>query len=208
MRHRRRKQPAGDHENMGHELSKHMRQIDTVSKQIGQSSYRIANISGGISNVNRSEQSRSSEVGHRRATGQRRPVASSDRGAVRSFGPKRIQGSHYPHHQRRPVPSHRKNARDVGALYRGIRDANPRWTWTARSSATRKSAANTITASNSPSTRRRSTRGLQSCLRLFQPCRNLRDLSGSGCEPAPRWLACWRSTRQWPRIGMWGRNGR
>jgi methyl-accepting chemotaxis protein len=39
-----------------------MREINAVSKQIGQSSYQISNISGGISNANRSEQARSSEV--------------------------------------------------------------------------------------------------------------------------------------------------
>lgn len=47
---------------MGAELAKHMRQINVVSKQIGQSSYQISNISGGISNANRAEQDKSSEV--------------------------------------------------------------------------------------------------------------------------------------------------
>ncbi|TCV87513.1 MULTISPECIES: methyl-accepting chemotaxis protein [Methylomonas] len=47
---------------MGQELASHMRQINAVSKQIGQSSYQISNISGGISNANRSEQARSSDV--------------------------------------------------------------------------------------------------------------------------------------------------
>ncbi|WP_446807883.1 methyl-accepting chemotaxis protein [Methylomonas sp. 2BW1-5-20] len=47
---------------MGRELASHMREINVVSKQIGQSSYQISNISGGISNANRSEQARSSEV--------------------------------------------------------------------------------------------------------------------------------------------------
>ncbi len=47
---------------MGAELARHMRQINLVSKQVGQSSYQISNISSEISAASLSEQARSNEV--------------------------------------------------------------------------------------------------------------------------------------------------